>query len=77
MRAALTAIIINADDAVASCCTSYAQVSSSVDVAAPPAVRPLGHDRCSSHLHTFTGSYGSSGRKGEGAKERRGHKRKG
>ena len=32
MRAALTAIIINADDA--SCCTSYAQVSSSVDVAA-------------------------------------------
>ena len=51
MRAALTAIIINADDAVASCCTSYAQVSSSVDVAAP-----LGHDRCSSHLHTFTGS---------------------
>ena len=70
MRAALTAIIINADDA--SCCTSYAQVSSSVDVAAP-----LGHDRCSSHLHTFTGSYGSSGRKGEGEKERRGHKGKG
>ena len=64
MRAALTAIIINADDA--SCCTSYAQVSSSVDVAAP-----LGHDRCSSHLHTFTGSYGSSRRKGEGEKERR------
>ena len=72
MRAALTAIIINADDAVASCCTSYAQVSSSVDVAAP-----LGHDRCSSHLHTFTGSYGSSGREGEGEIERRGHKGKG
>ena len=70
MRAALTAIIINADDA--SCCTSYAQVSSSVDVAAP-----LGHDRCSSHLHTFTGSYGSSGTKVEGEKERRGHKGKG
>ena len=72
MRAALTAIIINADDAVASCCTSYAQVSSSVDVAAP-----LGHDRCSSHLHTFTGSYGSSGMEGGGEKERRGHKGKG
>ena len=39
-------------------CTGYAQVS--VDVAsaaaAVAAVRH-GHDRCSSHLHTFTGSY--------------------
>ena len=70
MRAALTAIIINADDA--SCCTSYAQVSSSVDVAAP-----LGHDRCSSHLHTFTGSYGSSGRKGGGGERKEGAQGKG
>ena len=70
MRAALTAIIINADDA--SCCTSYAQVSSSVDVAAP-----LGHDRCSSHLHTFTGSYGSSGGKRGGGERKEGAQGKG
>ena len=77
MRAALTAIIINADDAVASCCTSYAQVSSSVDVAAPP-VAALSDTTGARRICILSPDHmGRAGGRGEGEKERRGHKGKG
>ena len=74
MRAALTAIIINADDAVASCCTSYAQVSS-VDVAAPPAA--LSDTTGARRICILSPDHMGRARGRGGGKERRGHKRKG